>query len=313
MSQNGHQAPAAPTGLPVGAPVAGFTLADLEGRPVSLADFDGKQVLLIHWSPTCGFCDLIAPQLAGLQERLSTPKLQALLISYGDVAANRALALRHGLRLPILLLGGQRLAAFDQLGTPVAYLLDGHGKVGRPIAVGADAVVALARESAAGGRKRLPGEKPLTESLLLRDGLEPGTPAPVFRLPDLSGKTVALDAYRGRRVLLVFTDPQCGPCNELTPQLVAAYPAAAKDGPAILMVVRGDLEDNHRKAEEYGITFPVVLQEQWKLSREYGIFATPVAFLIDENGIIERPVAKGKDEIVQLARVAGAREKEPVA
>ena len=39
---------------------------------------------------------------------------------------------------------------------------------------------------------------------------------------------------------------------------------------------------------------------RWKLSKEYGIFAVPVAFLIDEKGVIARKVAQGVDEILAL-------------
>ena len=72
------------------------------------------------------------------------------------------------------------------------------------------------------------------------------------------------------------------------------------------MVSRGELDENRRKIREYGIDFPVVLQPRWKLSKEYGIFATPVAFLIDEDGVIAREVAWGPDQISDLAR-AGDR------
>jgi hypothetical protein len=37
-------------------------------------------------------------------------------------------------------------------------------------------------------------------------------------------------------------------------------------------------------------------------TKEYGIFAAPVAFLIGEDGVIARDVAKGVEEIVALAR-----------
>jgi peroxiredoxin len=312
-ASNGQHARAPAPGLPVGAAVSAFSLGDLDGHPVTLAGFKGRRVLLVHWSPSCGYCELIAPELAAIQEKLSTPALQALIVSYGDAQANRAMLQRHGLRLPILLLDGHRIDAFEQLGTPVAYLLDGQGRVNRPVAVGADAVLALARDATGPSRKRLPGEKPISQSLVLRDGLKPGTPAPRFTLPDLEGRPVSLDAYRGRRVLLVFSDPQCGPCNELAPQLAAVDRTHRNNGLAVVMVARGDREENRRKAREHELRFPLVVQEQWKLSKEYGIFATPVAFLIDQNGVIERPVARGQDEIIMLAQQAGERETQSVA
>ena len=76
------------------------------------------------------------------------------------------------------------------------------------------------------------------------------------------------------------------------------------------MVSRGEPEENRRKAAEHGVEFPVVIQPQWKLSKEYGIFATPVAFLINEDGVIAKNVANGAHEILALAREGLASGKE---
>jgi hypothetical protein len=75
------------------------------------------------------------------------------------------------------------------------------------------------------------------------------------------------------------------------------------------MVGRGDAERNRAKAREHGVEFPVVLQDRWKLSKAYGIFATPVGFLIGEDGVIEHSVATGGDQILALARQGLGRER----
>src|SRR5215469_15801802 len=60
----------------------------------------------------------------------------------------------------------------------------------------------------------------LARSKLKRDGLKAGTSAPDFRLPRLDGHgELSLLDCRGRRVLLVFSAPHCGPCNTLAPEL----------------------------------------------------------------------------------------------
>jgi len=133
-------------------------------------------------------------------------------------------------------------------------------------------------------------------------GLRAGDRAPLFRLSDLQGRTIALEEYRGRRVLLVFTDPQCGPCDELAPHLVRLHNQHEKDGLAVIVVGRGDAEENRRKVEMHGFEFPVVIQPKWKLSKEYGILATPVGFLIGEDGVIAQDVAVGRDPILALAK-----------
>ena len=48
------------------------------------------------------------------------------------------------------------------------------------------------------------------------------------------------------------------------------------------------------------LTFPVVLQKQWEVSRDYAFFATPVAYLVDHNGLIMQDVAVGLDAILEL-------------
>jgi peroxiredoxin len=119
-------------------------------------------------------------------------------------------------------------------------------------------------------------------------------------LPEARGGQVALEEYRGRKVLLVFSDPHCGPCEDLSPHLVRVAEEHSGNGLAVVMVSRGDAEENRRKAERHGWEFPVAVQRRWEISRRYGIFATPVAFLIDEQGVIENGVAKGVEEILAL-------------
>jgi hypothetical protein len=43
------------------------------------------------------------------------------------------------------------------------------------------------------------------------------------------------------------------------------------------------------------------VQKQWEISREYGMFATPIGYPIDEQGIIARDVAVGIEPILALA------------
>lgn len=137
-------------------------------------------------------------------------------------------------------------------------------------------------------------------SRLNREGLPVGSQAPSFVLPDLAGTRRALAEFRGKRVLLVFSDPECGPCQALTPGLVELYRRHRNDNLEVVMISRGEVEANRAKAEAYGITFPVVLQRRWEISREYAMFATPAGYLLDERGTITKQVAVGPEEILGL-------------
>src|SRR5690606_32548559 len=49
--------------IAVGKLAPDFTLADLEGKEVSLSDFRGKYVLINFWATWCQYCDLEMPDL----------------------------------------------------------------------------------------------------------------------------------------------------------------------------------------------------------------------------------------------------------
>lgn len=149
---------------------------------------------------------------------------------------------------------------------------------------------------------KVDGDRSLARSRINRSGLRPGTPAPPFTLPRLDGGELSLSDYRGRRVLLVFSDPDCGPCDLLAPKLERF--ARTTPDVNVVMVSRGDPERNRRKASQHGLTFPVVLQHKWKLSREYAMFATPIGYLIDEEGRVGADVAVGMDAILDLPALA---------
>lgn len=141
----------------------------------------------------------------------------------------------------------------------------------------------------------------LARTRIARNGLKPSTPAPDFSLPRLDGGQLSLSELRGRRVLLVFSDPNCAPCDALAPKLERWHQEQPEI--AVVMISRGQPAVNRAKVREHGISFPVVLQQHWEISRRYAMFATPSAYLIDENGVTEREVAVGEEAILDLAAV----------
>jgi peroxiredoxin len=182
----GPGAAQAPAGMAVGSEFPAFSLPDLAGKLVALEDLRGKRVLLVNWSPDCGFCVEVAPELARLQADFERRNVQLVLASSGDADSNRKLAEQHGLKCSILLQGDSaNVEAFRNLGTPVAYLLDEQGRVAQPLAVGAEQVPALVRKAAAEeseDRTLLPGELPLGESGSDGKAAELATPVPSSRL-----------------------------------------------------------------------------------------------------------------------------------
>jgi methylamine dehydrogenase accessory protein MauD len=121
-----------------------------------------------------------------------------------------------------------------------------------------------------------------TPKRLGRDGLKPGKKAPDFRLPDTNGKDVALHDFAGRKVLLVFTQSGCGPCRTVVPELNHLERGEAQ----VVVINNANPETTRKWSTEVNARFTVLSQDKFSMSKKYGAFATPFAFLIDEKGII---------------------------
>ena len=62
------------------------------------------------------------------------------------------------------------------------------------------------------------------------EGLPVGSEAPAFELADLAGGRKSLAGFRGKSVLLIFFNPDCGFCREMLPKLVAVGFQPAVEG-----------------------------------------------------------------------------------
>jgi peroxiredoxin len=123
------------------------------------------------------------------------------------------------------------------------------------------------------------------------EGLPVGSEAPDFSLSGLHGETLTLDALRSsdKPVMLLFTDPGCGPCNALLPE-VGRWQEEHAHKLTLALISRGDVEENKTKAQEHGLT-NVLLQKDWEVSEAYEVRGTPSAVLIGPDGKIASPVA----------------------
>ncbi|HET6386316.1 MAG TPA: redoxin domain-containing protein [Armatimonadota bacterium] len=317
-------APPRPAGLPVESLAPDFRLPDRTGRPTDLSIFQGRRVLLIFFNIHCGFCLRMAPALKSMTSEESGRRPVVVIIATGDPAENVEFFRTNGIECPILFQKEMEVASlFGAQGTPMGYLIDEQGRIASELAAGETALLALvgvsapqdsgavparyAPQNGTGNGRHHPvgiGNKSIADSQINRSGLTAGTTAPSFWLPRVGpddsalAETLSLESFRGQRLLLIFSDPNCGPCRELAVKLEQQWRENASA--QILMISRGDPAVNGEKIAEQQLTFPVVLQRQWEISKLYGMFATSIAFLIDEHGVIIRDVAVGVDPFLQL-------------
>jgi methylamine dehydrogenase accessory protein MauD len=157
-------------------------------------------------------------------------------------------------------------------------------------------------------RWRMEQLEAIAPSRLGRSGLRPGKKAPDFTLPTLSGGEVELRHYAGRNVLLVFMQPGCGPCHHIVPELNRLHRAGEVQ---VLVIQNGDTEAIRQWAKKHWPGFPVALQEHFNLSKRYEVFATPFAFLIDEQGMIAaRGIVSTKQYLGFVLNRSGYEDKE---
>jgi methylamine dehydrogenase accessory protein MauD len=140
-----------------------------------------------------------------------------------------------------------------------------------------------------------------------RDGLAPGKKAPDFTLPSATNGEVSLHDFAGRKVLLVFTQSGCGPCHDIAPELNRLQ---VKGEHQVLVVNSGEPEDAAEMVAEVRAKFPIVTQNDWELSKRYQVFATPYAFVVDEEGkIASKGIAGNPHYLRNVLTGAGNRKK----
>ena len=117
-----------------------------------------------------------------------------------------------------------------------------------------------------------------------------GTKAPDFTLKTLDGKGVSLsDKLTRGPVVLAFFKVSCPTCQYAFPFLERLYKVYGHKGVALLGVSQNDAKETAAFIKEFGITFPILLDDtrSYPVSNGYGLTNVPTIFWIAEDGEIE--------------------------
>lgn len=122
-----------------------------------------------------------------------------------------------------------------------------------------------------------------------------GQPAPEFALPDLDGKEVKLSDFKGKTVVLEWFNPGCpfvqrshrdGGLKSLPAEQIAkgvVWLAINSGAPG----KQGAGKDTNVKAKgEFGMSYPILLDEKGDVGRAYGAERTPHMYVIDPKGTL---------------------------
>lgn len=118
-----------------------------------------------------------------------------------------------------------------------------------------------------------------------------GSPAPSFEAETVERKTVSLNDYRGKVVLLTFWATWCEPCKKEMPEIQAAFEEHKGEGFVVLGINFGEKPKEAEKlVEAMGLTFPILIDRKVEVAEHYGVINLPVTFFIDQDGIIRERV-----------------------
>jgi cytochrome c biogenesis protein CcmG/thiol:disulfide interchange protein DsbE len=115
-----------------------------------------------------------------------------------------------------------------------------------------------------------------------------GRPAAPFALTGFDGQPVALEAHRGRIVVVNFWASWCVPaCYDEAPVLERNWRAYRDRGVVVIGVDIQDTDEAARKfIETFELTFPNARDLDGRVSVDYGVYGVPETFFIDREGRI---------------------------
>ena len=115
--------------------------------------------------------------------------------------------------------------------------------------------------------------------------ITPASLAPDFTLHTMDGPNLRLKEQRGRVVMVNFWATWCGPCRQEMPQLNKLYEKYRASGFVLLGVnVDDDTRNAADVAAKLGLKFPVLLDTDKTVSRQYDLATMPSTVLIDRDG-----------------------------
>ena len=144
-----------------------------------------------------------------------------------------------------------------------------------------------------------------------------GNVAPGFSLKSLDNKEYSLNTLLERGpVVAAFFKVSCPVCQFTFPFLERLYKRYGSDGVTFLGISQDDARSTSKFAREYGITFPILIDDEngYVVSNAYGLTNVPTIFLIDTDSTVKvSSMGFDRKELETIAAELAERKKRSLA
>ncbi len=281
--------------LPIGAPFPDFSIMNGGGKIVTFDNIldRAKPSLFLFVGPNCNPCGALMPEVVEWQKEMSG-RLNFVIVSNGTLDANIA---KFGEETAASILFESKRELAEKVHakwTPTAIFVSSDGYIASHPATGDTAIrnliekirnEDLTREFVFFADRNITGKAPFI-----------GKTVPEFSLEDLDGRTFTNNDFKGETTLAVLWSTDCPHCVRMMSEIQEWEKSRSADDPKMVIFSEGD-KDFHK---ELGLELPVLLEKGNNTAIELGMFGTPSAVLIDEEGRIVTETAIGAGNIWAL-------------
>jgi peroxiredoxin len=144
-----------------------------------------------------------------------------------------------------------------------------------------------------------------------------GNLAPIFSLKALDNKEYSLSALMERGpVVAAFFKISCPVCQFTFPFLERLHKRYGSEGATFLGISQDDARSSAKFAKEYGVTFPILIDDEkdYVVSNAYSLTSVPTIFLIEADGTVKvSSMGFDRKDLENIAANLGERKKMSLA